>query len=109
MRASRRDEGISAMNQVELLDKDMPLRDDIRLLGRLLGDTVRNQEGEAVYGTVEHIRQTSIRFHRNEDERARGELETTLNSLSGDNAIQIIRAFSYFSHLANIAEDQHRI
>ena len=37
------------MNQVEALDKDTPLRDDIRLLGRILGDTVRNQEGEAVF------------------------------------------------------------
>ena len=97
------------MNQVEALDKDTPLRDDIRLLGRLLGDTVRNQEGEAAYATVERIRQTSIRFHRDEDETARGELETTLNSLSGGRATEIIRAFSYFSHLANIAEDQHRI
>ena len=67
------------MNQVEALDKDTPLRDDIRLLGRLLGDTVRDQEGEAVYDNVERIRQTSIRFHRDEDETARGELETTLN------------------------------
>jgi phosphoenolpyruvate carboxylase len=90
-------------------DKDLPLRDDIRLLGRLLGDTIRSQEGEHVFAIVEQIRRTSIRFHRDEDEAARHELETILNGLSRDQSIQIIRAFSYFSHLANIAEDQHHI
>jgi phosphoenolpyruvate carboxylase len=90
-------------------NKDLPLRDDIRLLGRLLGDTVRAQEGEAMFELVERIRQTAIRFHRDEDESARGELDSILTSLSREPALQIIRAFSYFSHLANIAEDQHHI
>ena len=62
--------------------KDQPLREDIRLLGRILGDTVRSQEGEAVFDIVERIRQTSIRFHREEDQGARKELEAILNSLS---------------------------
>jgi phosphoenolpyruvate carboxylase len=97
------------MNPPESPEKAARLRDDIRLLGRILGDTVRQQEGEAVFAIVEHIRQTSIRFHREEDEAARRELEATLNDLSGDRVIQIIRAFTYFSHLANIAEDQNNI
>src|SRR5512133_718986 len=97
------------MDPLETSDKDLPLRDDIRLLGRILGDTVRSQEGEPIFAIVEHIRRTSIRFHRGEDEGARHELETTLNSLSNGQSIQIIRAFSYFSQLANIAEDQHHI
>jgi phosphoenolpyruvate carboxylase len=97
------------MDLPETLDKDLPLRDDIRLLGRILGDTVRSKEGDAVFAIVERIRQTSIRFHRDEDEGARHELEAMLNSLSHAQSIQIIRAFSYFSHLANIAEDQHHI
>src|SRR5215831_12646408 len=97
------------MDLLETPDKDLPLRDDIRLLGRILGDTVRSQEGEPVFAIVERIRRTSIRFHRDEDEAARHELEGTLNSLSHDQSIQIIRAFSYFSQLANIAEDQHHI
>ena len=97
------------MDLLETADKDLPLRDDIRLLGRILGDTVRSQEGEPVFAIVEHIRRTSIRFHRDEDEAARHELEATLNSLSHGQNIQIIRAFSYFSQLANIAEDQHHI
>ena len=97
------------MDLLETPDKDLPLRDDIRLLGRILGDTVRIQEGEPVFTIVEQIRRTSIRFHRDEDEAARHELEATLNGLSHGQSIQIIRAFSYFSHLANIAEDQHHI
>ncbi|QRG08018.1 phosphoenolpyruvate carboxylase [Xanthobacter dioxanivorans] len=89
--------------------KDQPLRDDIRLLGRILGDTVREQEGEEVFDLVERIRQTSIRFHRDDDEAAREELGALLGDLNADRALDIIRAFSYFSHLANIAEDEHHI
>jgi len=100
---------MSNQNQADIPDKDLPLRDDIRLLGRVLGDTVRQQEGEAVYEIVEAIRQTSVRFHRGEDDTARPALEALLNGLSPEQTIQIIRAYSYFSHLANIAEDQHHI
>ena len=42
-------------------DKDAPLKEDIRLLGRLLGDVLRDQEGEAVFDVVETIRQTAVR------------------------------------------------
>ena len=90
-------------------DKDRPLRDDIRLLGRILGDTVREQEGEEIFDLVEQIRQASIRFHRDNEAGARRELEATLDSLTADQTLAIVRAFSYFSHLANIAEDQHHI
>lgn len=90
-------------------DKDAPLREDIRLLGRLLGDTVRDQQGEASFELIERIRQTSVRFRRDDDLAARRELEGTLDALSREQTIQVVRAFSYFSHLANIAEDQHHI
>ena len=70
---------------------------------------MREQQGEAVFDLVERIRQTSIRFHRTEDEAARRELEALLNGLSRLEAIHIIRAYGFFSHLANIAEDQHHI
>src|SRR5262245_8239491 len=85
------------------------LRNDIRLLGRILGDTVRDQEGADVFDLVERIRQTSIRFHRDEDRAARRELETILDSMSIAETVRIVRAFSYFSHLANIAEDHNNI
>ena len=90
-------------------EKDLPLRNDIRLLGRILGDTVREQEGAAVFEIVERIRQSSIRFHRDNEIGARRELEAILDSLTADQTLAIVRAYSYFSHLANIAEDQHHI
>src|SRR5438477_12999725 len=91
------------------LEEDARLRNDIRLLGRILGDTVRDQEGDEVFDLVERIRQTSIRFHRDDDRPARRELETILDSMSTAETVLIVRAFSYFSHLANIAEDQNNI
>jgi phosphoenolpyruvate carboxylase len=91
------------------LEEDARLRTDIRLLGRILGDTVRDQEGADVFDLVERIRQTSIRFHRDDDRPARRELEIILDSMSISETVRIVRAFSYFSHLANIAEDQNNI
>jgi phosphoenolpyruvate carboxylase len=70
---------------------------------------VRQQQGDAVFATVERIRQASIAFRRDGDMAARRELEATLDSLSRERTIDVVRAFSYFSHLANIAEDQHHI
>src|SRR5690349_15288794 len=101
-RSNRSDEALA-------LAEDAQLRTDIRLLGRILGDTVRDQEGAEVFDLVERIRQTSIRFHRDEDKLARRELETILDSMSTADTVRIVRAFSYFSHLANIAEDQNNI
>ncbi|MGN6284183.1 MAG: phosphoenolpyruvate carboxylase [Afipia sp.] len=93
----------------ETAEAEAMLRADIRLLGRILGDTVRDQEGEAVFDLVERIRQTSIRFHRDDDKPARQELEAILAGMSTSDTVRIVRAFSYFSHLANIAEDQNHI
>ena len=90
-------------------DKDLPLRKDIRLLGRILGDTVRAQEGEKTYALIESIRQLCVRFRRDDDLKARQELEATLDGLSGEESLHVVRAFSFFSLLANIAEDQHHI
>src|ERR1700716_1685520 len=102
LRPNRADEALA-------LEEDARLRNDIRLLGRILGDTVRDQEGADVFDLVERIRQTSIRFHRDDDKPARRELEIILDSMSTSQTVRIVRAFSYFSHLANIAEDQNNI
>ncbi len=88
-------------------DKDAPLREDIRLLGRLLGEVIRQQEGETVYEIVETIRQTAVKFRRDADPQAGAELDKLLKKLTRDQTNSVVRAFSYFSHLANIAEDQH--
>ena len=88
---------------------DASLREEIRLLGRILGDTVRDQEGPDVFDLVERIRQSSVRFHRDDDHLARRELEGILDDMTVADTVRIVRAFSYFSHLANIAEDQNNI
>ena len=87
------------------LDKDHALREDIRLLGRLLGDTLREQEGDTTFDLIEQIRQLAIRFRRDDDEQARRELAGVLDVLSPAASVAVIRAFTYFSQLANIAED----
>ena len=90
------------------LDKDQPLREDVRLLGRLLGDTLRERQGDAAFTLVEAIRQTAVRFRRNGQPDARTQLQLTLSGLSDDATVAVARAFSYFSQLSNIAEDLHR-
>ncbi|MBY6241497.1 phosphoenolpyruvate carboxylase [Methylosinus sp. Sm6] len=86
---------------------DQSLLADIRLLGRLLGDTVREQEGAAAFERIETIRRLSVAVSRNGDMEADQKLDALLRSLSATEALTVIRAFSYFSHLANIAEDLH--
>ncbi|MFC4604756.1 phosphoenolpyruvate carboxylase [Rhodococcus kronopolitis] len=83
-----------------------PLREDIRLLGGLLGDVVREQAGPAVFDLVERARVESFRVRRSEIDRA--ELAAMFADLDTAVAIPVIRAFSHFALLANLAEDLHR-
>ena len=91
------------------IDKDAPLVDDIRLLGRILGDVIREQEGRAAFELVERVRRLSVAYRLKRDARAGRDLDRLLKSLSGDQTVSVIRAFSFFSHLANIAEDRHHV
>ena len=90
-------------------DNEKPLSDDIRLLGRLLGDVIREQEGAAAFELVEKIRKLSVAFRRDADHEADKALKALLKGLPSDQAVSVIRAFTYFSHLANLAEDRHHI
>ena len=87
--------------------KDAPLREDIRLLGRILGDTLREQEGEATYALIENIRRAAVGFRKTHDEHDGAKLEQMLDALSPEETLLVVRAFSYFSQLSNIAEDLH--
>lgn len=91
----------------EALKGDESLIEDIRLLGRLLGDAVREHEGSAAFERIETIRRLSVAESRNGDAEADRNLDALLRSLTAEEARTVIRAFSYFSHLANIAEDLH--
>jgi len=91
------------------IDKDAPLAADIRYLGRVLGDVIREQEGDSVFALIERIRRLSVAYRRDGDARAARSLQTLLTTLSHDDATRVARAFTYFSHLANLAEDRHHI
>ena len=90
-------------------DNERPLVEDIRFLGRILGDVIREQEGLNAYELVEQVRKLSVAFRRDADEEADKALKKLLKSLTGDQTVSVIRAFTYFSHLANLAEDRHHI
>jgi len=85
------------------------LVEDIRLLGRILGDEIREQEGDAAFELIEKIRTLSVAFRRDADHEADKALKKLLKGLTGDQTVSVIRAFTYFSHLANLAEDRHHI
>jgi len=90
-------------------EKDAALIEDIRLLGRLLGDTIRAHEGEFTFDLIESIRKLAVASRRLEDVASRKSLARMLDALPDDQAVVVVRAFSYFSLLANIAEDRHHL
>ncbi len=91
-------------------DVHAPLRDDVRLLGQLLGEQLQAQAGADVFETVEHIRRVA------KDARAGGraspeawrELDRVLTRLPVECAAPVARAFAQFLGLANLAEQHHR-
>lgn len=87
-------------------DATEPMRADIRLLGAILGDTVREQNGEEVFELVERARVESFRVRRSEIDRS--EVSRMFEGIDIHEAIPVIRAFSHFALLANVAEDIHR-
>jgi phosphoenolpyruvate carboxylase len=97
-------------------EKEQALREDRRLLGRLLGDVIADQVGPETRERIETIRQTAVRFRRSladpamagEAAAVKAELESKLDALPIEETLHVVRAFSYFSHLLNIAEDAHQ-
>lgn len=81
------------------------LKDNIRDLGRVLGEAIRKQEGQPTFDTIETIRQAAVKSHHGHHPETARQLETLLKELSPAQAIPVVRAFSHFKHLVNIAED----
>ncbi len=94
---------------VRARSNERPLVEDIRLLGRILGDVIREQDGGAAFELIEQVRKLSVAFRLDADHEADKALKKLLKSLSADQTVSVIRAFTYFSHLANLAEDRHHI
>src|SRR5215216_4283358 len=83
------------------------LRDDVRLLGELVGDVLREQGGSELFAAVEHVRTNAIELRSGDRDDtpllAWAEGQSTLRLL------QLVRAFSVYFHLINLAEQQHRV
>ncbi|CAM2770421.1 phosphoenolpyruvate carboxylase [Skermania piniformis] len=86
-----------------LSDPQELLRADIRYLGGILGDTIRAAEGQDVFDLVERARVESFRIRRSEVDRSA--VADLVRDLDVSVAIPVIRAFSHFVLLANLAED----
>jgi phosphoenolpyruvate carboxylase len=96
------------------MDPHEPLRDDVRRLGELLGETLRAIEGADLFETVERVRALAKAARGREDAAGASEedfeaLAALLGALPVDRAFLVARAFSHFLALANIAEQHHRI
>jgi phosphoenolpyruvate carboxylase len=95
--------------QADAALKNKPLVEDIRLLGRMLGDVIREQEGVAAFELIERVRKLSVAYRLKADASAGRVLDRLLKNLSTEQTVTVVRAFSYFSHLANLAEDRHHV
>jgi phosphoenolpyruvate carboxylase len=86
------------------------LRREVDLLGRLLGEAIRRFEGEALFALEEEIRKGAkyLRQHP-EDAEARALFWTRIRELSLKEAEALVRAFSHYFNLVNLAEEHHRV
>ena len=83
------------------------LREEVRLLGSVLGDVIREAGGEDLYDRIEAVRRASVAYHRaGADTRDASELERLLAGLSSEQAVGLTHGFAVFSLLANVAEDR---
>ena len=85
---------------------DDRLREEVRLLGKLLGEVIRDEGGQDLYDHIEAVRVASVGYHRHAGARGSAELERLLTDLSLDDAVGLAHGFAVFSLLANVAEDR---
>ena len=97
-----------ARQNIQFAEKDEALRHDVHELGRMVGELLVEQGGEALYKTVESARQYAI-GRREGDEEAAAKLDKLLGKMSAAAARDIVRAFSTYFEVVNTAEQVHRI
>ncbi|MEZ5216675.1 MAG: phosphoenolpyruvate carboxylase [Ilumatobacteraceae bacterium] len=88
-------------------EQDHQLTEDIRLVGSILGDVIRDQAGDDVFDLVETVRRQSVAHRREGDEGIAPETVAALAASPPDHQISVIKAFDLFALLANVAEDVH--
>lgn len=90
-------------------EKLKPLREDVKFLGRILGEVLIAQEGKAIYDLEEEIRKCSIGLRKQYDASQETKLLSLIERMTSEKAIKIIRAFTVYFQLTNLAEENHRI
>ena len=91
------------------IPRDEALRSDIRRLGNQLGDTLTRQHGPQLLALVEQVRALTKRLRETPTQEDAAALDALLNGLNLETTIQLVRAFTSYFHLANVAEQTHRI
>lgn len=99
---------MTEIRQVEFPEKDLPLRGDVSLLGRLLGEALVEQHGPELLDQVETVRKAAIGMREGDGEAA-DRLEAALDNVGVEDILNIVKAFSTYLRLANLAEKTHRI
>ncbi|WHY02158.1 phosphoenolpyruvate carboxylase [Neobacillus sp. DY30] len=90
-------------------DSSLPLRRDVKLLGQILGEILVSHGGNELFDKVEKIRLMCKTLRTHFDNEIYSELKEEITNLSSPMRKQVIRAFSMYFHLINIAEQNHRI
>src|SRR3989304_2190923 len=91
------------------IDKEKPLRRDVRFLGNLLGETLIEQEGRRIFDIVEKMRFLTKEMRRDYVRDLKEELVSAIRNLSHEELYNVTRAFTMYFKLVNIAEDNHQI
>jgi phosphoenolpyruvate carboxylase len=90
-------------------DKTAPLREDVHLLGDLLGRVITAAEGPALFALEERVRACAKRLRATDAPELRAELRALLDGLPPGEERMLVRAFSTYFGLVNLAEQQHRV
>lgn len=99
---------VKALREVDVPEKDAPLRDDVRALGALVGAIITEQGGESLFERVEAARVAAIE-RREGDRQAEARLCSQVEGLPAEEAEELVRAFSTYFQVVNLAERVHRI
>jgi len=87
---------------------DKALRSRVKLLGTLLGNVLREHEGREVLAAVESLRKGFISLRKEENPAKRRRMEQLINNLSSEQVVHVVRAFSTYFSLVNIAEESYQ-
>lgn len=90
-------------------DRNAPLRRDVKMLGNILGEILLLHGGQTLFNEVESIRQMTKSNRENFNQETYEQLKEKISMLKPPLRQQVIRSFSIYFHLVNIAEQNHRI